>query len=158
MSLLPSLVFSLRSPPFCSFFPLTCTPPKYLEYKSYLACCSTLLPPSSPLPLCTFRPLLLSFLAILHSVGVCVLFFLLVSSQLIEHGMLCSLSSEGIGEGRGGAANRLAHWWGGGGSAVVPKALIGWGKGLQKGEEVWVATSPPTCSCFDCSAEVENTH
>lgn len=155
-SLVPSLAFSLRSPPFSRFFPLIRTPPKYLEYKSDLACYRPFSPPTSPLPLCTFRPLLLSFLAILSSLlCVCALFFLLVSSQLIEWGMLCSLSSEGI-QGRGGGGGMLPTDW----LTRRGVSCSGWSpdwleERIAKGEEVWVSISPPTCWSFECSAKVE---
>lgn len=114
-ALVPSLAFSLRSPPFSRFFPLIRTPPKYLEYKSDLACYRPFSPPTSPLPLCTFRPLLLSFLAILSSL-VCVCAFLSVgflSADRVRHALLTQQWRH-TGERKGGdASNWLADQKGG---------------------------------------------
>lgn len=128
VSLVPSLAFSLESSLFPFFFPLIRTPPKYLEYKSDLACYRPFSPPTSPLPLCTFRPLLLSFLAILSSM-LCVCAFLSVgflSADRARHALLTQQWRH-TGERKGGGCFQLIGSPEGG-SAVVAEALIGWSK------------------------------
>lgn len=86
-------------PPFSLFLSLIRPPPKYLEHKSHSTC---LCPPFSLLPflrfltlssLCSQAP---PFGPRCTTLGSSLLLSLPVSSQLIERGMLCSLSKEGV--------------------------------------------------------------
>lgn len=120
LTLGPSRFLSPGTPPprLPSFFlssvlPLICSPTKYLESKkptsrawfpSFLSPHSSY---SSPSPLFLHKSAGPSFQPFLTALSLwlslCLCFLSVVSSQLIEQGMLCSLSSEGIqGEVRGG--------------------------------------------------------